>query len=135
MPYFFEFLIDNWFLVVPLIFSIFALFLLDRISKAINLEPQKAVISTNRKDAVLLDIRPKKAFEEGRISQSVHVGPDLESCKKHCKKNKDKPLIIVCQNGTNSSKMATDLKKDQINAFVLKGGVNNWLSEKMPLVN
>ena len=135
MPYFFEFLIDNWFLVVPLIFSIFALFLLDRISKAINLEPQKAIILTNRKDAVLLDIRPKKEFEEGRISQSVHVGPDLESCKKHCQKNKDKPLIIVCQNGTNSSKMATDLKKDQINVFVLKGGVNNWLSEKMPLVN
>ena len=41
MPYFIEFLIDNWFIVIPLIFSLFALYLLDRISKAINLDPHK----------------------------------------------------------------------------------------------
>ena len=41
MPYFIEFLIDNWFIVIPLIFSLFALYLLDRISKAINLDPDE----------------------------------------------------------------------------------------------
>ena len=77
MPYFIEFLIDNWFIVIPLIFSLFALFLLDKISKAINLEPHKAVVLINKKDAVIIDIRSKKDFDEGRISQSVNVGPDL----------------------------------------------------------
>ena len=51
MPYFIEFLIDNWFIVIPLIFSLFALFLLDRISKAINLEPHKGVVLINKKNA------------------------------------------------------------------------------------
>ena len=44
MPYFIEFLIDNWFIVIPLIFSLFALYFLDRISKAINLEPHKGIV-------------------------------------------------------------------------------------------
>jgi hypothetical protein len=31
--------------------------------------------------------------------------------------------------------MASDLKKEEISVFVLKGGINNWVSEKLPLVN
>ena len=46
-----------------------------------------------------------------------------------------KPVILVCQNGTNSSRMASDLKKEEISVFVLKGGINNWVSEKLPLIN
>ena len=82
MPYFIEFLIDNWFIVIPLIFSLFALYLLDRISKAINLEPHKGVVLINKKNALVIDIRSQKEFDEGKISQARHVGPDLEVCKK-----------------------------------------------------
>ena len=113
MPYFIEFLIDNWFIVIPLIFSLFALYLLDRISKAINLEPHKGVVLINKKNALVIDIRSQKEFDEGKISQ----------------------VILVCQNGINSSRMASDLKKEEISVFVLKGGINNWVSEKLPLVN
>ena len=135
MPYFIEFLIDNWFIVIPLIFSLFALYLLDRISKAINLEPHKGVVLINKKNAVVIDIRSQKEFDEGKISQARHVGPDLEVCKKEIEKADGNPVILVCQNGTNSSRMASDLKKEQISVFVLKGGINNWISEKLPLVN
>ncbi len=135
MPYFIEFLIDNWFIVIPLIFSLFALFLLDKISKAIDLEPHKAVVLINKKDAVIIDIRSRKDFDEGRISQSVNVGPDLAACKKEHSKASGKPFILVCQNGSNSSRMASDLKKEQIEVFILKGGINNWIAEKLPLVN
>ena len=135
MPYFIEFLIDNWFIVIPLIFSLFALFLLDRISKAINLEPHKAVVLINKKNALIIDIRSKKEFEGGKISQARFVGPDLEECKKEFNKSNGKPFILVCQNGANSSRMASDLKKEKMEVFVLKGGINNWISEKLPLVN
>ena len=111
MPYFIEFLIDNWFIVIPLIFSLFALYLLDRISKAINLEPHKGVVLINKKNALVIDIRSQKEFDEGKISQARHVGPDLDVCKKEIAKAGDKPVILVCQNGTNSSRMASDLKK------------------------
>ena len=133
MPYFIEFLIDNWFIVIPLIFSLFALYLLDRISKAINLEPHKGVVLINKKNALVIDIRSQKEFAEGKISQARHVGPDLDVCKKEIADGT--PVILVCQNGTNSSRMASDLKKENISVFVLKGGINNWISEKLPLVN
>jgi rhodanese-related sulfurtransferase len=63
------------------------------------------------------------------------LGPDLESCKKEILKVEGRPVILVCQNGTNSSRMASDLKKAEISVFVLKGGINNWVSEKLPLIN
>ena len=125
MPYFIEFLIDNWFIVIPLIFSLFALYLLDRISKAMNLEPHKGVVLINKKNALVIDIRSQKEFDKGKISQAKHLGPDLESCKKEILKVEGRPVILVCQNGTNSSRMASDLKKAEISVFVLKGGINN----------
>ena len=99
MPYFIEFLIDNWFIVIPLIFSLFALYLLDRISKAINLEPHKGVVLINKKNALVIDIRSQKEFDEGKISQARHVGPDIEVCKREIAKADGKPVILVCQNG------------------------------------
>ena len=94
---FIEFLIDNWFIVIPLIFSLLALYLLDRISKAINLEPHKGVVLINKKNALVIDIRSQKEFDEGKISQARHVGPDLEVCKKEIAKADGKPVILVCQ--------------------------------------
>jgi len=88
-----------------------------------------------KKQNIVIDIRSQKEFDEGKISQARHVGPDLEVCKKEIAKADENPVILVCQNGTNSSRMASDLKKEQISVFVLKGGINNWISEKLPLVN
>ena len=61
--------------------------------------------------------------------------PQIIEDKKEIAKADDKPVILVCQNGTNSSRMASDLKKQEISVFVLKGGISNWVSEKMPLIN
>ena len=135
MPYFIVFLIDNWFIVIPLIFSLLALYMLDKISKAINLEPHKGVVLINKKNALVLDIRSQNEFDEGKISQARYTGPDLDSCKREISKADGRPIILVCQNGTNSARMASDLKKEEINVFVLKGGINNWISEKLPLVS
>ena len=74
MPYFIEFLIDNWFIVIPLIFSLFALYLLDRISKAINLEPHKGVVLINKKNASLLILDLKKnSMKEKLVKQGMSV--------------------------------------------------------------
>ena len=67
MPYFIEFLIDNWFIVIPLIFSLFALYLLDRISKAINLEPHKVIVLINKKMLSLLILDLKKNLMKERL--------------------------------------------------------------------
>ena len=135
MGYFIQFLLDNWFIVIPLIISIFIFFKLESIRNSFLLEPQQMVFFLNRKNAVLIDIRNEKDFLKGHISQAVHAGPDLDSCKKEIKKISEQPIIIVCQNGNYSSRMASDLKKEGRETFILKGGINSWTSEKLPLIN
>ncbi len=135
MSYFIQFLLDNWFIVLPLLVSIFVFFRLENIRNSFLLEPQQMTFFLNRKNALLIDIRNEKDFSNGHISQAICVGPDIELCKKEIKKNPERPLIIVCQNGNYSSRMANDLKKEGQETFTLKGGINSWINEKLPLIS
>jgi rhodanese-related sulfurtransferase len=135
MDYFVQFLIDNWFILVPLIISIFVFFRQEKIRNSSILEPQQMIFFLNRKNALLIDIRNNKDFSIGHISQAINVGPDIDLCKKEIKKDSERPIIIVCQNGNYSSRMATDLKKENHDTYILKGGINSWVNEKLPLIN
>ena len=135
MGYFIQFLLDNWFIVLPLLISIFVFFKLENIRNSFLLEPQQMTFFLNRKNALLIDIRNKKDFLNGHISQAICVGSDIELCKKEIKKNPERPVIIVCQNGNYSSRMANDLKKEGQEIFTLKGGINSWTNEKLPLIS
>ena len=135
MPYFVQFLIDNWFIVIPLIVSISVFLRVENTRKASILDAQQVIFYLNRKDAVLIDIRNSKEFSEGKISQANHVGPDIDLCKKEISKSLEKPIIIICQNGNYSLRMAADLKKDNINVFTMKGGINSWRGENLPLIS
>ncbi|MBV12743.1 MAG: hypothetical protein CMC52_01445 [Flavobacteriaceae bacterium] len=135
MDYFVQFLIDNWFILVPLIISIFVFFRQEKIRNSSILEPQQMIFFLNRKNALLIDIRNNKDFSNGHISQAINVGPDIDLCKKEINKDSERPIIIVCQNGNYSSRMATDLKKENHDTYILKGGINSWVNEKLPLIN
>ena len=135
MPYFVQFLIDNWFIVIPLIVSIVVFLRIEKVRKASILDPQQVIFYLNRKNATLIDIRNSKEFSEGKISQAKHVGPDIDLCKKEISKSYEKPIIIICQNGNYSLRMAADLKKENINVFTMKGGINSWRGENLPLIS
>ena len=47
----------------------------------------------------------------------------------------DNPVIFVCNQGTDSSKIASGLKKDLKEVYVINGGINAWKSEGFPIVN
>jgi rhodanese-related sulfurtransferase len=135
MPYFVQFLIDNWFIVIPLIVSIVVFLRIEKVRKASILDPQQVIFYLNRKNAMLIDIRNSKEFSEGKISQAKHIGPDIDLCKKEINKSSEKPIIIICQNGNYSLRMAADLKKENINVFTMKGGINSWRGENLPLIS
>ena len=105
MPYFVQFLIDNWFIVIPLIVSIVVFLRIEKVRKASILDPQQVIFYLNRKNAILIDIRNSKEFSEGKISQAKHIGPDIDVCKKEINKSSEKPIIIMCHNGNYSIRM------------------------------
>ena len=135
MPYFFEFLLTNWFLVLPLILAISLFFYTENSRKATKLEPQELIFQLNNKNALLLDLRNDKEFAKGKISQALYLGPNLEKCKKEIDKNTDKPIILFCQNGNKSEEFSKELKKLGSEVFILKGWINNWIAEGLPLLD
>mgnify|MGYP005669706883 FL=1 len=135
MPYFFEFLITNWFLVLPLVVAISLFFYSENSRKATKLDPQEVIFQLNNKDALLIDLRNEKEFSKGKISQAIYVGPDLENCKKEIEKNLDKPIVLFCQNGNKSDEFSKELKKSGTDSFILKGGINSWTADGLPLLD
>ena len=135
MPYFFEFLITNWFLVLPLVVAISLFFYSENSRKATKLDPQEVIFQLNNKDASLIDLRNEKEFSKGKISQAIYVGPDLENCKKEIEKNSEKPIVLFSQNGNKSDEFSKELKKSGTDTFILKGGINSWTADGLPLLD
>ena len=135
MPYFFEFLLTNWFLVLPLVVAISLFFYSENSRKAKKLDPQEVIFQLNNNNALLLDLRNEKEFSKGKISQAIYIGPNIENCKKEIDKISDRPVILFCQNGAKSDEFSKELKKSEIKVFILKGGINTWVADGLPLLD
>jgi len=135
MPYFFEFLLTNWFLVLPLVVAISLFFYSENSRKATKLDPQEVIFQLNNNNALLLDLRNEKEFSKGKISQAIYIGPNIENCKKEIDKISDRPVILFCQNGAKSDEFSKELKKSEIKVFILKGGINTWVADGLPLLD
>jgi rhodanese-related sulfurtransferase len=100
-----------------------------------RVDPKAAVLLINKKNAVIIDIRAKESFQGGHIVDAVNspLSEWKESAKK-LDKYKNKPVIIVCGNGTESQKAAANLSKQGYTAVALSGGMRAWSGAELPLV-
>ena len=101
----------------------------------VQLKPADAVRLIND-GALVIDVRSPDRFRQGHIVSArnielAQVGPDHPTLKKQ----KDKVLIAVCDNGLNSGRAAAQLRKAGFEkVFSLKGGLDGWRAENLPLV-
>lgn len=88
------------------------------------------------KGAIIIDVRSQEAYEAGHIVNARNIAiSELESSKELVKKQKNKTLLVVCDDGARSGKAATVLRSAGFeNAFSLKGGLRNWRTESLPLI-
>lgn len=88
------------------------------------------------KGAMIIDVRSPDAFETGHIVNARHVAlADVDSNKGIAKKQKNKTLLTVCDDGSTSGKAANILRDAGFeNTFSLKGGLRSWQAENLPLV-
>lgn len=100
-----------------------------------RLRPAEAVLLINKQNAVVIDIRNNDSFRKGHIvdALSLPVG-ELAQAGKKLEKFKNKPVIVVCGNGTDSQNAAANLAKQGYNAFILSGGIRAWSGAELPLV-
>ncbi|MDH3506364.1 MAG: rhodanese-like domain-containing protein [Gammaproteobacteria bacterium] len=99
-----------------------------------HISPGDAVKLIN-KSALVIDVRSADAFGGGHIANARNIElAALEADPDSVKKNKSKVLLTVCDSGLTSGKAAAVLRKAGYeNSFSLRGGIQAWRAENLPL--
>lgn len=90
----------------------------------------------NKDNAVILDIRPKKEFSTGHITNAIHIPvTDLDNHITELEKHKQKPIIVVCNLGQTAGAASKKLKAAGFeNVVRLSGGMTEWKAQSLPVV-
>ena len=98
--------------------------------------PAEATLLVNKEDAVLLDIRNKKDWETGHITNAIHIPfTDLKNRMGELNKHKSKPIVVVCNLGQTAGTAGKMLKADGFeNVMRLRGGMTEWKGQNLPIV-
>ena len=93
----------------------------------------EAIQMVNQRQAVWVDVRPAEQFQAGHIAQARSVpAADLE--QKAASLPKNKPLVVVCDNGRDSARAAAKLRAQGFADVVpLDGGMRAWLAASLPV--
>lgn len=103
--------------------------------KAIS--PTQLTLLVNRENAVVIDIRSEDEFRKGHITDAKNIKQaDIDSQKlAGLEKQKDAPIIVVCQAGISANKAAASLAKQGFSKVsILQGGMGAWTGASLPVV-
>jgi rhodanese-related sulfurtransferase len=130
--------IDNLALIALLAVSGTALFLptLSTLIGGKGLSPTEATILINRRKAAVLDLRESEAYKTGHLPGAKHIdAAGLTAAIEKLKLDRNNPLILVCDTGTQSRKAIAEVKKlGFAEVAALDGGVQAWKAAALPLV-
>lgn len=136
MAQFIEFIINHWVLSTLWVISLAAIIAYQRRTAGSTVGPQQAVMLINRNDGIVVDVREKKEFESGHIVDAINIPlAKLKQRMSELQKHKDKPVIVVCKLGQQSSEASRTLKDEGYeNVYRLTGGITEWKAQSLPLV-
>ncbi len=100
-----------------------------------NITGLQATEMINHDDAVVIDVRPAADYASGHIINAINV-PSSALAKQlgSLEKYKNKPVIISCRSGAQSSVACKQLIKEGFETvYNLKGGILSWQSDNLPV--
>jgi rhodanese-related sulfurtransferase len=131
-----NFIVNNWMLIsIALVSGALLLWPVVQGAATAGLTPAAAVLLMNREKAVVVDVCESNEFAAGHIvgSKNVPLG-DLEAKLGAAVKNKNLPLVLVCQSGARSGRAVAIAKKLGFEqAQSLGGGLGAWKAANLPL--
>lgn len=107
----------------------------SKISKVKSISPAEAVTLMNKEDAVVVDVRTAEDFKKGHIlgALNIPVAKIDKGSFSAIEKNKNSPIIMVCDSGTRSTGAAKKLVAAGFeNVSNLATGINGWTSASFP---
>jgi rhodanese-related sulfurtransferase len=90
----------------------------------------------NRENGVVIDIRPQTDFNKGHIHGAINIPlSKVKDSLTDLEKYKNTPIIMVCASGISVIGACNTLKKSGMEqVFKLKGGMNSWVGDNLPVV-
>ncbi len=121
--------------VITLLCGAMAAYYWSKPADASLVEPLSAIQILNSSQGLYLDVRTGAEFEKGHIVNSKNIPlSELEGRLESIRKYKSKPVIVVCERGTQAPTAKKKLGADGFeNVFLLKGGLGNWRTNNLPL--
>jgi rhodanese-related sulfurtransferase len=100
-----------------------------------SVDPAGATDLINRKDALVLDVRPAADFTQGHIINAVNIPMNgLNKQTGTLQKHKDRTILVTCRSGSQSAMACRQLRKEGFSDIHnLRGGLLAWQSANLPL--
>ncbi len=129
-----NFLIEHYYLSLPLLVTIILLINATSKKGGTKISPQNLVELSNNDTAFIVDLRDSEQFQNGHITGSINI-PFLNLSNRTNEIPQDKSVILVCEMGNVSPNAGELLKKEGFKELlILKGGINEWRIQNLPLV-
>ncbi len=132
----FVFVVEHWILSSSFAALLVALFLLEKHRSGRSVSPQQATLLLNKEEAIIVDVRDKKDYSEGRIKGSLHIPvAGLKDRVSELDKYKDKTIVVVDKAGQHSGIAGKTLKAAGFEHVCrMTGGISEWKNSSLPLV-
>ncbi|MEM8562644.1 MAG: rhodanese-like domain-containing protein [Pseudomonadota bacterium] len=136
MALFLEFLAQEWILTLALLVVIVMLILHESRKSGPSVTPQQAINLVNAEQGVFVDLRDNAEFQKGHIVEAMHIpSTKLESRIAELEKFKEKPVVLVCKMGQQSSAAGKQLKAaGYTQVYKMTGGMMEWSNLQLPVV-
>lgn len=136
MTRFLEFLVNHWILsgLWAALFATLMFYINSKQGKSAT--PQQATLLVNKQNGVFLDIRERKDFEKGHIVDAINIPlAKLPERIVELDKQKESPIIVVCQLGQQSGDAVKALEaRGFAQVYRMSGGMNEWQLQNLPVV-
>lgn len=130
-----NFLIEHFYLSGPLLIVIVLLIISNARKGGKKISTQQLISLCNQDKAFLIDLRDSESFKSGSITNSFNI-PSNDLIRRSNEINqKEKSIVLICEMGSVSPNSGELLQKEGFeNILILKGGINQWKMDNLPLV-
>ena len=132
---FFVFISQEWILTSLLVLLIYALAFTERVKSGKPISAHEATKLLNGDQAILVDLRDAKEYNEGHIAGSLHMPfAKIADRASELEKYKSKVVILADKLGQHAGKIGKALRSEGFDVRRLQGGVGEWSSQGLPLI-
>jgi len=131
----FNFLLERYYLSIPLLVVLILLIISNSKKGGKKISSQMLISLSNQDKAYIIDLRDSESFNKGHITASINIPAKDIARRSNEIDPRDKSIILVCEMGSASPDAGETLMKEGFqDILILKGGINQWNMDNLPLV-